>query len=90
MKRILCAALALTLLGTTAASARGWDHGGYRGRGDGAAIAFGLGILTLGIIAAESAHDRDRYRDRDGYYDRDEYRDNYSGRYRNEIGRAHV
>lgn len=89
MKRILGTALALTLLTGTAASAHDW-HGGYRGghhgyhygRGDGAAIGIGLGILALGIIAAENAHDRD-YHDRayappppppggdrgDGYYD---------------------
>lgn len=91
MKKIICAVLALTLLGSTAAEARGWGGGGYHGghhHGDGgAALGFGLGILALGIIAAESSHhhdryyaDRDRYyrdRDRDGAYDRgdDGYRD---------------
>jgi hypothetical protein len=82
MKRIVCAVLALTLLGSTAASARGWNHGGYYGRGfhhhhggDGVALGFGLGILALGIIAAESAHERDRYRAEDRYYDEDRYRD---------------
>ncbi|MEI9995378.1 MAG: hypothetical protein WDM91_12340 [Rhizomicrobium sp.] len=72
MKRIICAVLALSLLGTTAAEARGWGgyHGHYHhgGRGD-VALGFGLGFLALGILAAESAH-HDRYdRDRD-YYDR--------------------
>ncbi|HTP76397.1 MAG TPA: hypothetical protein VMJ73_05395 [Rhizomicrobium sp.] len=88
MKRILCAALAVTLLSTSAASARDWDHHGWHGgRGVGAAVALGLGILTLGILAAESAHAHDRYRDRyydgdrsydgDGYYGRDGGRDRY-------------
>lgn len=67
MKRALCAALSIMLLGTSAASAHDWDRDGYRGHGDGAAVAVGLGILTLGIIAAESAHHRDRYHER-GYY----------------------
>jgi len=74
MKRIVCAALALTLLGTTAAQAHGWHGGGYgwhRGHGGDVALGFGLGFLALGIIAAESAHER-HYRDRDAYYeDRD-------------------
>jgi hypothetical protein len=88
MKRTLCLALALTLLGSTAASADGWDRGFGRGfrhhhGGDGAALGFGLGILALGIIAAESAHNRDRYRSEDGYYDRgDDDRDHYSDRNR--------
>lgn len=99
MKRILCATLALTLLGTTAASARGWGHGGggygggyhhHHGGGD-AALGFGLGILALGIIAAESDrhHDRDRYyRDRERYDDRDSYRgDGYRGDDRGYRGR---
>ena len=89
MKKIICAVLALTLLGSTAAEARGWG-GGYRGYhhgNSGAALGIGLGILALGIIAAESSHHHDRYyadrdreyrdRDRDGAYDRgdDGYRD---------------
>ena len=92
MKRILSAALALTLLGTTAASAHGWDRGGYggyggygggyhhRNGGDGAALGFGLGILALGLIAAQSSRHHDRYRDRDGYYDRNYDRDRYRDR----------
>ena len=79
MKRIVCAALALTLLGSTAASARDWGHGGggYGGgyrhhHGDGGAVlGFGLGILALGIIAAESDRHHDRYDDRDRYEGRD-------------------
>lgn len=85
MKRIVCVVLALTLLGSTAASARDWNHGGYYGRGfhhhhrggDGVALGLGLGILALGIIAAENAHERDRYRAEDGYYYDDRYRDEY-------------
>ena len=71
MKKIICAALALTLLGSTAAEAHGWHGGwhGHHGRGD-VALGFGLGFLALGIIAAESVHDRDQaYRDRHAYYD---------------------
>ena len=91
MKRIICATLALTLLGSTAASARGWgnDGGGYRGgygggyhhhHGGDAALGIGLGILALGIIAAESDrhHDRDGY-DRDRYYNRDGNGDRVDG-----------
>ena len=78
MKKIACAALALTLLGSTAAQAHGWHgggwhggHGWHHGWGGGAALGVGLGFLALGVIAAESAHDdavdRDRYyRERDG------------------------
>ncbi len=87
MKRIICAVLALTLLGSTAAEARGWHggYGGYRhGRGD-VALGFGLGILALGIFAAaESGHDRDRYRERDDYYRDRDGRDD--GAYRNDRG----
>ena len=74
MKRIICAALALTLLGSTAAEARGWGggwHGGWHGDGAGVALGVGLGLLTLGAIAADS--DR-HYRDREDYYrERDAY-----------------
>ncbi|HUO91028.1 MAG TPA: hypothetical protein VMU08_17785 [Rhizomicrobium sp.] len=80
MKKIICAVLALTLLGSTAAQARGWGgnwhgggwHGGgwhHHGNADWA-IGLGLGLFALGVIgAAESAHARDQYyRDRDAYY----------------------
>ena len=81
MKKIACAALALTLLGTTAAEARGWGHGGgwghhggWHGAGWGV-LGVGLGLLTLGAIASEHDH----YRDRDAYergrYDQE--RDDY-------------
>lgn len=81
MKRIICAALALTLLGSTAASAHDWGgHGGYYGgyrhhHGGDVVLGVGLGLLALGAIAAASDHDR-YYRDRDGYYDQGrDYRD---------------
>jgi hypothetical protein len=82
MKRLLSAltagALALSLLGTTAASAQSFRHGGYGGyrggwndrgwRGHdntGALVGLGVGLFALGAIAAASSHDR--------YYDRYEY-----------------
>ncbi len=70
MKRLIAAALALTLVGATAASAQPYRHGGYdhgwHGRGDrGALIGLGVGLFALGAIAAVSEHDR--------YYDRYEY-----------------
>jgi hypothetical protein len=83
MKRLLSAltagALALSLLGTTAASAQPFRHGGYGGyhgggwhdrgwRGHdntGALVGLGIGLFALGAIAAASSHDR--------YYDRYEY-----------------
>jgi hypothetical protein len=77
MKRLICTALALSLLGATAASAQPYRHGGYgggysrgwHGRGDdGALIGLGIGLFALGAIAAASSHDRydDRY---DGRYE---------------------
>ncbi|MEJ0026863.1 MAG: hypothetical protein WDN01_12620 [Rhizomicrobium sp.] len=99
MKRIICAALALTLLGSTAAEARGWHGGGswhgrgyhHHGGGGDVALGVGLGFLALGIIAATSDNHRDRddyYRDRDdSYRDRDGYRnDDRSGAYDNQNG----
>jgi opacity protein-like surface antigen len=78
MKRLICATLALTLLGATAASAQshyrgGYGHyngyrhgGGWHGRGDnGALIGLGVGLFALGAIAAASQRDR--------YYDRYDY-----------------
>ena len=82
MKRLICATLALSLLGATAASAQsfhggfghqgGWhSNGGWHGRGGdgGALIGLGIGLFALGAIAAASEHDR--YNDR--YYDRYDY-----------------
>src|ERR1700747_2969178 len=70
MKRVLAASLALSLLGTTAASADGWNgggrhHGHFFGHGSGGvALGIGLGILGLGLLASESHR---HYYD-DGYY----------------------
>jgi hypothetical protein len=70
MKRLICATLALSLLGATAASAQsyhggfghrdGFGHsGGWHGRGDGGALlGLGVGLFALGAIAAASEHDR--------------------------------
>jgi len=71
MKRLICATLALSLLGATAASAQTYRHGGghhrSHGGGNGAAIlGVGLGLFALAAIASSSQ--RDRYEDR--YYDR--------------------
>jgi len=68
MKRVIALALAATLLGSTAASARSWGHhsghgwhhgyGYHHGNGDAAAI--GLGIFALGalaIMSSQQAHD---------------------------------
>lgn len=77
MKRLICATLALSLLGATAASAGPYNRGGgyhHRhhgggGRGDGAAlIGLGIGLFALGAIASSQ---RDRGYDR--YYDRYDY-----------------
>ena len=77
MKRLIAATLALSLVGTVAASARGFDgyhgggyHGGgyshgWHGRNDGALIGLGVGLFALGAIAAANSHDR--------YYDRYDY-----------------
>ena len=86
-KRVTCAVLALSLMGTTAASAASWRHDGYRDHhrynhgGDGLALGLGLGILTLGVIAATSAHHQHRYRDRNGYYDDNPYDNAYGDGY---------
>lgn len=72
MKRLIAATLALSVLGTAAASARpyhhgygGYHHGGWHGRGDGALIGLGVGLFALGAVAAASTRDR--------YYDRYDY-----------------
>jgi hypothetical protein len=85
MKRLISAALALTLLGATAASAAP-AHGGqlvpvdyrdhsyrHRDNGAGAAIGIGIGLFALGaILASQNHHDHDGWYDRDrGWQDRD-------------------
>jgi len=84
MKRLVCATLALTLLGSAAASAQPYGRGGYshsyrHGGHDntGALIGLGIGLFALGaIVASQHDNDRDRYDDRT-------YRNNYGG-YRSE------
>ncbi|HKU64535.1 MAG TPA: hypothetical protein VJQ06_05710 [Rhizomicrobium sp.] len=91
MKRLISAALALTLLGTSAAVADPWGRhgGGWRGHGyhergyrhgdngAGLAIGLGIGLFALAAIAA-SQHDEDRY-DRRGYGYDNGYGRNYGG-----------
>jgi hypothetical protein len=80
MKRLIGAALALSLLGATAASAAP-AHGSlapvdYRDRsyhsrdnGNGAAVVAGIGFLALAaILASQNNHDHD------GWYRHDNYR----------------
>jgi hypothetical protein len=76
MKRLVCATLALTLLGTAAASADSYGRGGYdrgyshrHGDNAGALIGLGIGLFALGAIVA-SQHDNDRrdYSDYRGSY----------------------
>ena len=86
MKRLVCATLALTLLGTAAASADSYGRGGFdrgyshhHGDNSGALIGLGIGLFALGAIVA-SQHDNDR---------RDEYRgdtSNYRGSYQDYRG----
>jgi hypothetical protein len=81
MKRLIGAALALSLLGATAASAAPYgsfapldyrDHYRHHDDGNGAAIAAGIGFLALtAILASQHNHDRDEWRDRDDWRDRD-------------------
>ncbi len=75
MKRLLSAALALTLLSATAASAAPRGHGGYSrsyhgGYGNrnagGALIGLGIGLMALSVLSSSSRYD-------DPYYDRDYY-----------------
>ena len=84
MKRLISAALALSLLGATAASAAP-AHGplapvDYRDRsyhrhddGNGAAIAAGIGFLALtAILASQQNHERDGWYANDrNWHDRD-------------------
>lgn len=94
MKRILAGALALTLMGTVAASAQSYrgghgSYGGYdRGYHDnyrshnngGALIGLGIGLMALAAIAS-SSHSHDRDYDRYGYgRDYDGYNNGYYNR----------
>jgi hypothetical protein len=94
MKRLISAALALTLIGSTAAVADPYGHrggwGGGRGNydrgyrhgdnGAGLAIGLGVGLFALAAIAASQHNDRydDRYRGYDNGYDNG-YGQNYGG-----------
>lgn len=79
MKRFVSAALALSLLGGTAAAAAPYDNGTnhYRTRhGDnGAAVVAGIGLLALvAILASQQRHHRHYH---SGWYNRDgRYHDN--------------
>ena len=76
MKRLISAALALSLLGATAASAAPVNHATqvqyrerHRGGDNGAAIAAGIGFVALAAILASQNNHRDYDRD----YDRDDW-----------------
>lgn len=89
MKRLICATLALSLLGATAASAQpyhrgGGHHRGYDGGNGAAIVGLSLGLLALGAIAASSQ--RDRYGDR-YYYDSYSYGPPPPPRYRQRYDR---
>ncbi|MGZ5921443.1 MAG: hypothetical protein ACXWLJ_01985 [Rhizomicrobium sp.] len=82
MKRLISAALALSLLGATAASAAPaygtqvqYRSERHRGGDNGAAIAAGIGFVALAaILASQNNHrdyDRDDWGRRDRGYDRD-------------------
>ena len=89
MKRLISAALALTLLGTSAAVADPWgrhgggwrDHGrydrGYRHGDNGAGLAIGLGVGLFALAAIAASQHNDRYDDRYGYDNG--YGQNYGG-----------
>jgi hypothetical protein len=100
MKRLVCAtlatSLALSLVGTTAASAQSYNRGGfdrghssYRGGHDntGALIGLGIGLFAIGaIIASQHNNDRDRYDDRyQGNY-APAYQSGYQTNYQNRGG----
>src|SRR6185312_13083547 len=84
MKRLIGAALALSLLGATAASAAAApnvapralqqidyrDHSyRHRDNGNGAAVVAGIGFLALAaILASQNNHDHDGWYRHDGYW----------------------
>ena len=82
MKRLISAALALSLLGATAASAAPVNHvtqvqyrsERHRGGDNGAAIAAGIGFVALAAILASQNNHRDYDRDDWGRRDRDDDR----------------
>ena len=81
MKRLISAALALSLLGATAASAAPaygtqvqYRSERHRGNDNGAAIAAGIGFVALAAILASQNNHRDYDRDDWGRRDRDDDR----------------
>lgn len=95
MKRLVSAALALTMLSGTAAVAAPYDHGGqgynggynnqYRGHdgNNGGAIVAGVGLLALAAILASQHHHRHYH---DGWYNRDGGRYGYGNGYNQSYG----
>ena len=96
MKRLVCAALALSLIGSTAAIAHEneGNWGGYaqqdgrdyhRGdNGAGLAIGLGVGLFALAAIAASQHNDRydnGSYGYGGNYYGREAYGSGYDGGY---------
>jgi opacity protein-like surface antigen len=90
MKRLISAALALSLLGATAASAAPVNHATqvqyrserHRGGDNGAAIAAGIGFVALAAILASQNNHRDYDRDDWGRRDDDRgygYGNSYQG-----------
>jgi hypothetical protein len=85
MKRFVCAALAIALIGSTAAIADPYDHGnrwaGYshQDRGDyrqgdnGAGLAIGLGVGLFALAAVAASQHHDRYDNGDYGYGRGNY-----------------
>ncbi len=92
MKRLIASVLALSLLGTTVATAasaapvnrpipvRDYRH---HDNGNGAAVAVGIGFLALAaILASQNNRDRDYYYQDRGWDHRDyRYDGRYDGRY---------
>jgi hypothetical protein len=95
MKRLVCATLALSLLGGSASVAAPYDHGGqgynggydnqYRGHGgnNGGAIVAGVGILALAAILASQQHHHHYHQ---GWYNRDDGRYGYGNGYNQNYG----
>ena len=91
MKRLISAALVLTILGSTAAVADprgrhggGWrSHGhydrGYRHGDNGAGLAIGLGVGLFALAAIAASQNNDRYDDRGAYGYDNGYGNRYGG-----------
>jgi hypothetical protein len=97
MKRLICAALALSLIGSTAAFAHdneeSWggysqqDRGDYRRGDNGAGLAIGLGVGLFALAAIAASQHHDQYDNGgygyggDNYYGRGAYGSSYGGGY---------